>query len=104
MHSVFGKINYGVLKHNSLYLGLVLPSGYCTINVNDDPSIIIKWSLKLIDAARGVIYDCHIFIVQAAGGCQSLINSLSSPLEILLIIQFTFLKLKSFFVIIKAET
>jgi len=27
LHSVFGKINYGGLKHNSLYLGLVLPSG-----------------------------------------------------------------------------
>ncbi len=27
MHSVFGKINYGGLKHNSVYLGLVLPSG-----------------------------------------------------------------------------
>ena len=27
MHSVFGKINYGGLKHNSLYLGLVQPSG-----------------------------------------------------------------------------
>ncbi len=27
MHSVFGKINYDGLKHNSLYLGLVLPSG-----------------------------------------------------------------------------
>ncbi len=27
VHSVFGKINYGGLKHNSLYLGLVLPSG-----------------------------------------------------------------------------
>ncbi len=26
VHSVFGKINYDVLKHNSLYLGLVLPS------------------------------------------------------------------------------
>jgi hypothetical protein len=25
--SVMGKINYGGLKHNSLYLGLVLPSG-----------------------------------------------------------------------------
>jgi hypothetical protein len=24
---VFGKINYGGLKHNSLYLDLVLPSG-----------------------------------------------------------------------------
>jgi hypothetical protein len=27
VHSVFGKINYGGLKHNSLYTGLVLPSG-----------------------------------------------------------------------------
>ncbi len=27
MHSVFGKINSGGLKHNSLYVGLVLPSG-----------------------------------------------------------------------------
>jgi len=27
VHSVFGKINYGCLKHNRLYLGLVLPSG-----------------------------------------------------------------------------
>ncbi len=27
VHSIFGKINYGGLKHNILYLGLVLPSG-----------------------------------------------------------------------------
>jgi hypothetical protein len=27
VHSVFGKINYDNLKHNSLYLGLVLPYG-----------------------------------------------------------------------------
>jgi hypothetical protein len=27
VHSVFGKINYGGLKHNGLNLGLVLPSG-----------------------------------------------------------------------------
>jgi hypothetical protein len=27
VHYVFGKINYGGLKHNSLYLGLALPSG-----------------------------------------------------------------------------
>jgi hypothetical protein len=27
VHSVFGKINYGGLKHNSFYLGPVLPSG-----------------------------------------------------------------------------
>ncbi len=33
--------------------------------VNDDSGVIIKWSFKLIDAARGVIYDHHMFIVQA---------------------------------------
>jgi hypothetical protein len=27
VHYVFGKTNYGGLKHNSLYLGLVLQSG-----------------------------------------------------------------------------
>jgi hypothetical protein len=35
--------------------------------VNDASSGIIKWSFKLIDAARGVIYDCHVFIIQATG-------------------------------------
>jgi hypothetical protein len=33
--------------------------------VNDDSSIVIKWSSKLINAARGVIYDRHMFLVQA---------------------------------------
>jgi hypothetical protein len=28
-------------------------------------SVVIKWSSKRIDAARGVIYDRHMFIVQA---------------------------------------
>jgi len=37
---------------------------YMTI-VNDDSSIVIKWSFKLIDSARGVIYDRHMFTVQA---------------------------------------
>ncbi len=35
--------------------------------VNDDSSGVIKWSFKLIDAARGVIYDRHMFILQATG-------------------------------------
>ncbi len=35
--------------------------------INDDYSVVIKWSFKLIDAARGVSYDRHMFIVQAAG-------------------------------------
>jgi hypothetical protein len=43
VHSVFGKINYGGLKHNSLYLALVLPSGgwqSLIIYNNDFTSII----------------------------------------------------------------
>ncbi len=32
--------------------------------VNDNSSVIITWSFKIIDAARGVIYDRHMFIVQ----------------------------------------
>jgi hypothetical protein len=40
VHSVFGKINYRGLKHNSLYFGLVLPSGgwQSLITVVDDDS------------------------------------------------------------------
>jgi hypothetical protein len=37
--------------------------------VNDDSSIISKWSFKLIDDPRIVIYDYHRFIIQATGAC-----------------------------------
>jgi hypothetical protein len=33
--------------------------------INDASSGVIKWSFKLTDAARGVIYDRHVFIIQA---------------------------------------
>ncbi len=33
--------------------------------VNFDSSVIIKWNSKLIDTARGIMYDCRMFIVQA---------------------------------------
>jgi hypothetical protein len=32
--------------------------------VNDDSSVVIKWSFKLIDDPRVIIYDRHRFIVQ----------------------------------------
>ncbi len=35
MHSVFGKINYGGLKHNSLYLGLAQPEESIHENVQN---------------------------------------------------------------------
>jgi hypothetical protein len=35
--------------------------------VNDDSSIINKLETSLTDDARVIIYDCHMFIVQATG-------------------------------------
>jgi len=35
--------------------------------INDDSSIISKWSFKLINDPRAVIYDCNRFIIQATG-------------------------------------
>ncbi len=37
--------------------------------VNDNSSVVSKWSFKLIDDPRVVIYDRHSFIIQATG-CQ----------------------------------
>jgi hypothetical protein len=37
--------------------------------VNDDSSIISKWSFKLIDNARVIIYDPIRFVIQATGKC-----------------------------------
>ncbi len=33
--------------------------------VNDDSGIVIKRSFKLIDAARDIIYDRHMFMAEA---------------------------------------
>ncbi len=35
--------------------------------VNDDSSVVSEQSFELIDDARGVIYDRHMFIIQATG-------------------------------------
>jgi hypothetical protein len=35
--------------------------------VNDDSTVINKLETSLTDDARVIIYDCHIFIVQATG-------------------------------------
>jgi hypothetical protein len=43
--------------------------------INDDSSVIIKWSFKLIDTARGVIYNRHMFIVQATDLWPSVIHN-----------------------------
>jgi len=33
--------------------------------INDDSSVVSKWSFKLIDDPRVVIYERHRFIIQA---------------------------------------
>jgi hypothetical protein len=35
--------------------------------VNDDSSVVSKWSFKLIDDSEVVIYDRHRFMIQATG-------------------------------------
>ncbi len=40
--------------------------------VNDDSSIVIKWNFKRIYTGRGIIYDRHMFIVQATGGDRTI--------------------------------
>ncbi len=40
-----------------------------TMNVNYASSIIYKLGASLTDDARVVIYDGHVFIVQANGNC-----------------------------------
>ncbi len=37
----------------------------CIINVNDDSRVVNKLESSLTDDARVVIYNCHMFIVQA---------------------------------------
>jgi hypothetical protein len=52
---------FNVLKHSlicSLYYNHVTM-------VNDDSSVVSKWSFKLIDNPRVVIYDHHKFLIQA---------------------------------------
>jgi len=55
-------------QHNGTQYWALLCSGmyYKHINiVNDDSSFVSKWSLKLTDDPRIVIYDRHKFIMQA---------------------------------------
>jgi hypothetical protein len=50
--------------YNYAYSGLYYK--HVTI-VIDDSSIVSKWSFKLIDAPRVIIYDRNMFIIQATG-------------------------------------
>ncbi len=47
---------------------LMVSSVACTIKhmtiINDESSIVSKWSSKLIDDARVIIYDCYMVIIQ----------------------------------------
>ncbi len=62
------------MKHLVEYQHLLILRDICGLYykhvtiVNDTSSGVIKWSFKLIDIAIGVIYDRHVFIIQATGG------------------------------------
>jgi hypothetical protein len=47
-------------KDSGLYYKLVMI-------VNDDSRVVNKLEVSLTDDARVIIYDCHMFIVQATG-------------------------------------
>ena len=65
-----------LIQHLQLRLGgehLKYASIYCLyykhmMIVNDAFSVVSKWSSKLIDDARVVIYDRNMFIIQATDG------------------------------------
>ncbi len=60
VHYVFGKINYGGLKCNSLYLGLVLPSsGWQSLIMIENVTPQFEAYIMM------VIYDCKYFIEQS---------------------------------------
>ncbi len=52
--------------------------------VNDDSSVISKWSFKLIDDPRVVIYNHHRFILQATTNIELALND--SKIQILWLI------------------
>jgi hypothetical protein len=61
-------------KKNNPYQHLLLLKDICGLYykhvtiVNDASSGVNKLKASLNDAARGVIYDRHVFIIQATGG------------------------------------
>ncbi len=70
-HTLLGNLMKIILSEFSkVYDNLDSSSGlyykHVTI-VNDDSSIVSKWSFKLIDDPRVISYDRHRFIIQATG-------------------------------------
>ncbi len=59
MHSVFVKINYGGLKHNRLYLGLVSPSGGWQSPINSETNkatVFVKAGEKWLTITKTLAY------------------------------------------------
>ena len=48
--------------------------------VNDDSSVVNKLETSLTDNARGIIYDHHMFIVQAPVGVKHLFPHSTRPI------------------------
>ncbi len=49
--------------------------------IKDDSSVISKLEASLSDDARVIIYDCHMFIVQATGLMTSFLYSIGLELR-----------------------
>jgi hypothetical protein len=65
--------------------------------VNDDPSIASQLETSLIDDARVVIYDHHMFIVQAPG-CKAGAMTLSLTTLSMMTFSITTLSIKALYV------
>ncbi len=50
--------------------------------VNDDSRVVNKLETSLTDDARVIIYDHHMFIVQATGHCHILLTHISIKTQI----------------------
>ncbi len=49
--------------------------------INDDSRVVTKLETSLTDNARVVIYDHHMFIVQASGKAMRLPHSIGQPIR-----------------------
>jgi hypothetical protein len=64
--SLYSTLKFCALCANKSVLNCGLYYKHITI-VNDDSSIVNKLETSLIDDATVIIYDCHMFMVQATG-------------------------------------
>jgi len=68
--SVTLELSIMILEASFTHIWCLLYSGFYykyVMIVNDNSGVISKWSFKLIDDTRVIIYDRNMFIIQATG-------------------------------------